>query len=350
MQFLAALAASFALGWPICSALMRYRLLDQPNARSSHVAPTPRGGGIMILLVIAGASLWVGRSHSDRLAWVVPLSALGVGLVSLVDDVRGLSAAVRFGTHIVGAIVLIWGARLLDPRSVAGDWAASLFLPLPLLTAFMILWMVGFTNSFNFMDGINGIAAVQAGVGALAMAGVAAVGAGSWDSPPVLLSVAVSGAALGFLPHNFPRARMFMGDVGSAPLGMVLAFLALWICREHGLRLFIPLAMIHSNFILDTSITLFRRISRGDRWLEPHREHFYQRLIRAGLSHSFVTGCEAVLLVVSSVASVMAARAGMAGQLGAAGFVLVLWGCFFAYAESLFRRSQEPGAAMDRTP
>lgn len=346
---LLALVASFALGWPLCAALIRCRVLDQPNQRSSHVAPTPRGGGIAILVVITFASLWVGRSHPDRLTWLVPLVSSGVGLVSLLDDVRGLSAKVRFGTHIAGAGLLIWGADLADPVGPAAALAAQLQVPPLLMTGLIGLWMVGYTNSFNFMDGINGIAGVQAGMGALAMASVAGFGIGRWDSAPVLLSLAVSGAALGFLPHNFPKARMFMGDVGSAPLGMLLSFLALWICREHGFRLFIPLAMIHANFVLDTAITFVRRIARGDRWLEPHQEHFYQRLVRAGRSHPFVTGCEAVLLMVSSVASMVAASAGLAGQLGAAGFVLLVWGAFFAYAEWVFRRSGAAGVLMART-
>jgi UDP-N-acetylmuramyl pentapeptide phosphotransferase/UDP-N-acetylglucosamine-1-phosphate transferase len=329
---------------------VRWRILDHPNERSSHVGPTPRGGGISILLVIAVASLWLGRSHGGHITWMVPLVALGVGLVSLVDDVRGLSARVRFGAHILGAIALLWGAGLLDSRGEAGNLASTLHVSPRLLQGCMVFWIVGYTNSFNFMDGINGIAAVQAGVGALAMAAVAGVGVGNWESAPVLLSVVVSAAAFGFLPHNFPRARMFMGDVGSAPLGMLLAFLALWICREHGFRLFIPLAMIHANFILDTGITLCRRVVRGDRWLEPHREQFYQRLVRAGQSHTLVTGCEGVLLVVGSVAAVMMAGAGWRGQLVAAGFVVAMWGSFFVYAESIFRRSKEPGAASRRIP
>ena len=337
MQLAIPLFASLLLGWPLCAALQRLRILDQPNQRSSHVAPTPRGGGIAILLVIVGASLWMSRAHEDRLMWIAPLVAIWVGIVSLVDDVRGLSAGVRFGTHIAGASVLIWGLGFTTSVGPMAILAEQLQLPLPLIMLFMVLWIVGYTNAFNFMDGINGIAGIQAGVGAFAMAAVAGVGLGRWDSAPVLISLAVSGAALGFLPHNFPKARMFMGDVGSAPLGMLLGFLVLWICREHGFQLFIPLAMIHTNFILDTSVTLLRRIALGDRWLDSHREHFYQRLVRAGFSHTAVTSWEGVLLSIASVISVLVARSSTIVQLGALLTVMLIWGVFFSTAEYIYR-------------
>jgi UDP-N-acetylmuramyl pentapeptide phosphotransferase/UDP-N-acetylglucosamine-1-phosphate transferase len=338
LQFGITVFASLLLGWPICAGLRRLRVLDQPNKRSNHVAPTPRGGGVAILFVIVAAMLWIGRNNSDPLMWVAPLVAVLVGVVSLVDDVRGLSAGLRFGTHIAGALVLIWGLGFTRSGGPIAVLAQQLQLPFPLILLLMVFWIVGYTNAFNFMDGINGIAGTQAGVGAFAMVAVAGVGTGRWDSAPVLVSLAVSGAALGFLPHNFPKARMFMGDVGSAPLGMLLSFLVLWICSEHSFKLLIPLAMIHANFILDTSVTLLRRIARGDRWLDSHREHFYQRLVRAGLSHSAVTSWEGFLLVITSILSVLVARSSTTGQLGALVTVILIWGVFFSIAEYMFRK------------
>ena len=337
-SYLLALLGSLLLGWPICAVLQRLRILDQPNQRSSHVAPTPRGGGIAIILVIVASSLWMSRSHKDQLMWVAPLVAVLVGIISLVDDVRGVSAGVRFATHIGGALVLIWGLGFTISVGPMAVLAEQLQLPLPLIILLMMLWLVGYTNAFNFMDGINGIAGTQAGVSAFAMAAVAGVSIGRWDSAPVMVSLAVSGAALGFLPHNFPKARMFMGDVGSAPLGLLLSFLVLWICREHSFHLFIPLAMIHANFILDTSVTLLRRIARGDRWLDSHREHFYQRLVRAGFSHTAVTSCEGFLLIMVSIISVLVARSSTAVQLGALATVIFIWGVFFSIAEYIFWR------------
>jgi UDP-N-acetylmuramyl pentapeptide phosphotransferase/UDP-N-acetylglucosamine-1-phosphate transferase len=302
------------------------------------VAPTPRGGSIAIILVIAVGSVWIGRSYNDNLMWVAPLVAVWVGLISLVDDVRGLSAGVRFGTHIAAALVLIWGLGFTVSVGPMAILAEQLHLPFPFILLLMVFWIVGYTNAFNFMDGINGIAGIQAGVGAFAMAAVAGVSIGRWDSAPVIVSLVVSGSALGFLPHNFPKARMFMGDVGSAPLGMLLGFLVLWICREHSFQVFIPLAMIHANFILDTSVTLLRRIARGDRWLDSHREHFYQRLVRAGLSHTAVTSWEGFLLIIASIISVSVARSSTTVQLGALVTVILIWGVFFSIAEYMFWR------------
>jgi UDP-N-acetylmuramyl pentapeptide phosphotransferase/UDP-N-acetylglucosamine-1-phosphate transferase len=277
--------------------------------------------------------------HPDPLIWILPIMAIFVGAISLIDDVRGVPAGLRFGVHLVGAAVPIWLGGFVQAFGPLAELSNGLGVPQWILAVLMGLWMVGYTNAFNFMDGINGIAGFQAGIGGLVMALMVGVGQGKWDSAPVLMSLAVSGAAFGFLPHNFPRARMFMGDVGSAPLGMVLAFLALWICREHGFHLFLPISLVFSNFILDTSITLVRRIRRGDAWLQPHREHFYQRLIRSGRSHVFVTGWETGLLVLSGVVGVGVSTAGWMAQVLAVGFVFLVWASFFGYAEASFRRA-----------
>jgi UDP-N-acetylmuramyl pentapeptide phosphotransferase/UDP-N-acetylglucosamine-1-phosphate transferase len=332
---------SVVVGWPLRLALDHFRILDQPNQRSSHTRPTARGGGIGILGAILLGCLFVGGLPNERLLWTVPAVCCAVALISLIDDVRGLSAGIRFGTHIVGALMLLWAAGFLEN---AGPGLQRLHAAIPgvppaVFIPILLLGVVGYTNAFNFMDGINGIAASQAGITALAMALIGGMG-GHWDSPPVLVSLAVAGGAFGFLPHNFPRARMFMGDVGSAPLGMLLAFLVVWICRDRGFHLILPLALLHANFVLDTGITLVRRMARGENWLQPHREHFYQRLIRSGKSHPFVTGCEAGLLLVTAGVAVACADRGLPAQAIASMLVLTLWGGFFAYAETVFRRAQ----------
>jgi len=132
---------------------------------------------------------------------------------------------------------------------------------------------------------------------------------------------------------------MFMGDVGSAPLGFLLASLALWLARDFGLWILPPLALLHANFVLDTAITLIRRICRGERFYEAHREHFYQRLVRSGESHVFVTGLEAVLLAFVIIMMVGYVHEGMwvRGMLILA--VLAIWTAFFVYCEFCFRDS-----------
>jgi UDP-N-acetylmuramyl pentapeptide phosphotransferase/UDP-N-acetylglucosamine-1-phosphate transferase len=159
---------------------------------------------------------------------------------------------------------------------------------------------------------------------------------------PVRLSLAVAGAALGFLPYNFPHARMFMGDVGSAPLGFLLAFLVLWLGSVAGAWLLVPLALLHANFILDTAVTLVRRIARGDKWHQPHREHFYQRLVRSGKSHTFVTGLELALQLVVLGLMVLYLSAELPGRIVLAFGVILIWVVFFAYCEVAFRHQTNP--------
>lgn len=299
---------------------------------------TVRGGGLGFLTVLLAFGLMAGARWTGELGWVVPAVVAAVAFISFMDDMKGMPALVRLGFHAMGALALGWGAGFWGLKG----WDASLgaLMPVPGWMAFglMVMWMVGYTNAFNFMDGINGIAGIQAGLGGLAMWSIARMGGAAVDSSPMLFCMALAGAALGFLPHNFPRARMFMGDVGSAPLGMLLSFLVLWLCREHGRHLLIPLALVHVNFILDTLVTLVRRMLRGENLLEPHREHFYQRLVRAGRKHAFVSCWEAVLLGVGSVVLMGVVRLGLREQLLGAAAVIAMWSGFFVYAEWVFRR------------
>ncbi|MCX6924750.1 MAG: glycosyltransferase family 4 protein, partial [Verrucomicrobia bacterium] len=285
---------SFALCYPIARALRHLGVIDRPNQRSSHQVPTVRGGGIAIILVVLFGGLAAGW-RSDVALVLMGLS-FGLAAVSLWDDLQPLPPTVRFGGHALAALgvlhALDWPRFSLEVASQPGvAW------PAPMSGLLLFLWLTGYTNAFNFMDGINGLAAGQAIVTGLGMALLGSVASGQWSvvSPPVLLSLVVAGAALGFLPHNFPNARMFMGDVGSAPLGFLLAALVIWMARGFGWWLLVPLALLHANFVLDTGITLVRRVLRGERWYDAHREHFYQRLIRAGKSHPFVTGLEMAL-------------------------------------------------------
>jgi UDP-N-acetylmuramyl pentapeptide phosphotransferase/UDP-N-acetylglucosamine-1-phosphate transferase len=248
--------------------------------------------------------------------------------------------------------------------SLGSQWQFT--IPAVISFTVLFLWIAGYTNAFNFMDGINGIAAGQAVVTGVGMALLSSVASSQgsvvsgqtsevstslsgslWSSgqtagvsPPVLLSVIVAGAAAGFLPHNFPRARMFMGDVGSAPLGFILAVLVIWLARDHGGWLLIPLALLHANFVLDTAITLGRRVLRGERWYEAHKEHFYQRLVRAGKSHTFVTLFEMGLQVVVLGLMLLYVVSTVPVRIALALMVLLIWAGFFVYCEREFRRVQ----------
>ena len=183
------------------------------------------------------------------------------------------------------------------------------------------------------MDGINGLAASQAGITGLGMGLIAGTATAQWSAPAVLASFVVGGAAVGFLPHNFPRARMFMGDVGSAPLGFILAILVIMVARDCGWWLLVPLCMLHFNFVLDTGVTLTKRILRRERWFEAHREHYYQRLVHSGKSHTFVTLVEACLQIICVLVLLLYKYAGSSCRLSLIGVIIFVWCAFGIYVE-----------------
>lgn len=327
---LAAAAVTWGLLFPVRGLLRRRGVVDWPNGRSSHCSPTIRGGGITIIfvLLLAGGVAAV----EERLLGLLVGAAAVLGGVSFVDDTRGVPARVRFAVHALSAAVSLVAVQLLTDYGV------------PLSLAWWVypvawLWIAGYTNAFNFMDGINGIAGMQALTAGIGTALVGTfVGLGS-DHAAVLAAAVIAGSALGFLPHNFPRARVFMGDVSSATLGFLLATLAVWIAAEAGLWLLFWIGLLHANFVLDTGITLVRRALRGDRLSEAHREHFYQRLVRAGQSHTRVTLTQFGLQVLVGCAIVWATPQSPAARWAIGAGVVVLWLVYFAWAEAVFRRA-----------
>lgn len=257
---------------------LRRHALDVPNARSSHDTPIPRGGGFAVVVatvmaVVAGVGLIAAVDSGDvaaTLLGVLLLAALG-----LADDLRGLHELVRFGVQVVVSVTVSY---LLVADSSDG---VAVTAGLTLLAG---LWLTSFTNAFNFMDGINGISGVTACVGA----GWYLWLGHRYDLPAVaLLSAGLLGAAAGFLPLNFPRARLFLGDVGSYGIGVLLACLAIltWIGGAGWLPSVAPLLV----YVADTGWTLLRRMHRREKWWKAHRENVYQRLTARGASPVFVT-------------------------------------------------------------
>jgi UDP-N-acetylmuramyl pentapeptide phosphotransferase/UDP-N-acetylglucosamine-1-phosphate transferase len=329
---------AYLLGWPGYWLLGRLGVIDKPNARSSHGVPTVRGGGVSIIVTILGAIiLWMwleaGAGAQKTILAAMGGSVLVLAGVSFMDDLRSVGARLRFGCHAAAALAVLLTAGI--PRTALGGNLGVLVSAGLALVGF--LWIAGHTNAFNFMDGINGLAAGQAVITGLATAGLALAVGLPPGHPVIWLALATAGAAAGFFPHNFPRARMFMGDVSSAPLGFLLAALGWWLACESGWWLLLPVGLIHANFVLDTGFTLMRRVLRGERWHEPHREHFYQRLVRSGRSHAYVTLRELALQSISALAVISAVRAGGGWVLLAAVSVVAAWTLFFMHAERGFR-------------
>ncbi len=334
--FVASLVASLLCGYVVLRRLKRWQVVDLPNVRSSHERPTPRGGGLGIVAVVLLGGAWDAWRSGGTMLWVVLAAAAVLGAVSFWDDRKSLPWTLRICVQAAGALVV--AAMLAWP--LAADRGVPLAVMAVAVIAFAI---VGYSNAFNFMDGINGIAASQAAVTGLGTIAVAVAAGVKFAHPALVLAAIIAGAAAGFLPHNFPHARMFMGDVGAIFLGFGLAAIAVWIAADHGWWLLVPLGCLHANFILDTAITVIRRISREEVFHQAHREHFYQRLIRAGWSHTRVTLTEAALQIVVATVLALAVSQGKSAVLGTALAVIALWTLFFLFCEKTFRASQAGG-------
>lgn len=262
----------------IIPVLQRRQILDRPNARSSHTVPTPRGGGIGVVAVLLPAlAVWAVLTDV-ALATAIPVlgGAALLALVSWADDLRGLGPLPR-----LGAQALATGAALVPAFLLAV--AIQPLLGLALLVLFFA-W-IWFVNLFNFMDGIDGITGVETLVCAVGVAIVAL----SLPAADALFAPAalIAGAAIGFLVWNWHPARVFLGDVGSVPLG----FLVGWLLLELAARgAWAAAIILPSYYGTDATLTLLRRLLRGEKIWQAHKEHFYQRAVQAGRSHSQVSG------------------------------------------------------------
>ncbi len=281
--------AAWAATGLVRRALVRWRIFDRPNERSSHSVAKPRGGGLalvpVILIAWLGAAAWLGAPDG---LWTVIAGALLIAAVSWRDDLKDLPAGLRLLAQ-AGAVVL----GLLGFGDVGAIFQGLLPGGLDWLAALLIwLW---FINLFNFMDGIDGISGVEAaalGLGCGLVAWSAGLAAASVAAPWLLAA-----AALGFLFWNWEPSRIFLGDVGSVPLGFLLAWLLLRLAAEGqwAAALILP-----AYYLADATITLLRRAVRGERVWRAHREHFYQRAVRGGRSHArvalYVALCNGALI------------------------------------------------------
>jgi UDP-N-acetylmuramyl pentapeptide phosphotransferase/UDP-N-acetylglucosamine-1-phosphate transferase len=272
----ASVATEWLIGWTSAQGV-----LDLPNDRSSHTRATPRGGGIAIVAVTAwavilAAVLWP-EARLSLAGVLVP--ALAIAAVSWLDDLKPLRNRVRFGVHLAAALAAVF---LLGPVRAAEFGSFGSFDLGLAAWPLTLLWIVGMTNAFNFMDGIDGIAGITA---AVAGAAVAAAAGCTGSEPVAAVSLAFAGASIGFLTCNWPPARIFMGDVGSAFCGFLIAVLPLLAGASATSRLAMITAVAMWPFIFDTAFTLCRRAANWENIFKAHRSHLYQRLVIAGWSH-----------------------------------------------------------------
>lgn len=327
---IAAVAAAIATAVARRYALSR-RMLDQPGERRSHQVATPRGGGISIALVMLGALAWLAGTRVLPQPFAVA-SAAGLLLVAGIgwwDDHRPLPASRRLAVHVLAAALLGWGC-----------WMAGAPWPLALLVLGVAVVLV---NVWNFMDGIDGLAASQAAIVAATAAMLAVPGGAAW-----WLAGALAAATIGFLPFNFPRARIFLGDVGSGALGFLLA-IALGALLSSGAgeaaaATSVLLLLPASAFLVDATLTLARRMLRRERWWEPHVQHAYQATARR-VGHVATTVGYALWSLLGASVAVWCADRGVAFSYMMT--AAVLWqvaggGCW--------RMLQDAGSRMNKSP
>jgi UDP-N-acetylmuramyl pentapeptide phosphotransferase/UDP-N-acetylglucosamine-1-phosphate transferase len=284
---LAAWAASTLLTWGSIRYARHKRLIDTPGRRRSHTIPTPRGGGIGIVVAALGGlalmAMMAGDGSDPAAGFALIAAIVVVGAVGWIDDHGGLAPGWRLLAHGCAAVLLGLPALGLALADLGTN---------PLMPWIVLAWMVfaiaivASINLHNFMDGIDGLLALQAlfVFGVLGWVCHAAGRSGEAQAMGLLAA-----ATLGFIPFNFPQARIFMGDVGSGVLGLLIAVAVFWqLAAVPGHRWAGFIA--GSAFLVDSTLTLASRVVSGRRWYSAHREHLYQWLVRAGLSHVQVVG------------------------------------------------------------
>lgn len=297
---LGAFALSTLLTLFVRRVALRWRMVDVPSDRTMHVGAIPRGGGVAISAVILSgiAVLWLSGRVPTPVFLALVVGGAAVAVISWMDDRRGVSSVVRLAVHLAAAA---WAVAWLGglPRILAGDVTLALGAAGHVVGVLWVAWM---TNLYNFMDGIDALAGSEAvGVGAAAGALLLVMGYPGLGAAALLLMA----AAAGFLVWNWPPARIFMGDVGSATLGFLFGVLALASERAGALPA-LGWAILLGVFVFDATVTLLRRMARRERLDVPHRSHAYQRAVLGGLGPGSVS---ALALAVNLVLAVLVAAA-----------------------------------------
>lgn len=265
-----------------CRIAWNYQILDRPNERSSHTRPIPLGGGVVIVLSVLASGAWVANEIDWKRSLIYLISGSMMAWMGWRDDVRSLPATFRLVVQSIIALVSIWGMGYFKVVAIPMFGHVQLGLFGILIT---FLWIVGLTNAYNFMDGIDGMAG-----------GVALVAAMGWmwlssDTQTWFVfwvALAIAASSLGFLGHNWSPARVFMGDVGSTFLGYTFAVLSLVSANQGGDALLIG-TLLMWTVIMDSFVTFLTRVVRRENVFTGHRSHLFQRLVLVGYKHSTIS-------------------------------------------------------------
>lgn len=274
----------------------RRQIIDHPNERSSHVTPTPRGAGLAIVVLVIGMGLWFAGEAGWSRSLIYIICGLVIAWLGWRDDVSSLSARLRFAVQGLVAAVSIYGLGYFKAVTIPLFGELQLGVVGVIIT---FLWIVGLINAYNFMDGIDGIAGGVALAGAL---GWMLLASHMHNNFVFWIALAIAASSLGFLGHNWSPAKIFMGDVASTFLGYTFAVLPLLSATQGGDALMLG-TLLMWTFIMDSSVTFFQRLFKGEKLLYGHRSHLYQRLVIGGYKHATVSMLYILLTLLASFLS-----------------------------------------------
>jgi asparagine synthase (glutamine-hydrolysing) len=326
--FLAIIIASYGLVFLIRRWASRMAIFDIPNERSSHTTPTPRGGGLAIVVITLAVVLIFSLLNGG---WQKSLFYLAGGAILAFlgwrDDVRSMPARVRFLVQGLVAIGTITGLGYFDALPFPFIGRIELGILGILLT---IIWIVGLTNAFNFMDGIDGIAGGVAATAGFGWVVLIQAGGGTTTGLAFWIALAIAAASLGFLLQNWSPAKIFLGDVGSVFLGYSFAVLPLLV-ENNTVQPLMPGILVVWVFIIDAGVTFIGRAYRHERLFSAHRSHLYQRMVIGGMSHAAVSS----IYIILTILGVLLARGWISGDVWSHWLILIgipLFWCVFYYA------------------
>jgi len=287
-------AVAFSLVWFFCFLFSKsssiFYVLDEVTDRSLHSEPKPRTGGIAITSTIL--FFWVlivlvlkdQQSHYFAMVGMVILS-----IISHLDDRNSISQFWRLMVHFLVAVLMVCSLFQLSVDAMANIVAMKYWFVISTFLVLVIVWSI---NLYNFMDGSDGLAG---GMGVIGFSCLAWFGWSTENQLYFLLAITIAAANLGFLVHNFPPAKLFMGDVGSTVMGYLVAFFSLWGIQATIFSWWVPV-LIFSPFFVDATVTLLRRILSGERFWQAHKSHYYQKLVELGLGHAKTVMFEYILM------------------------------------------------------
>ena len=317
---LTSFVVSLGLSLLLAHARGHWQILDIPNQRSLHTRPTPRTGGIAILLGCAAALSVAWFTQEILIAGTSLLAAITLlAIVALIDDRHTLGAGPRLLIQIIAVSLLLF-TPASPPLAILTQVIALLFL----------VWMI---NLYNFMDGMDGFA------GGMAVIGFASFALLAWQAGNMEFALGcavIVAAAAGFLLLNFPPARLFMGDTGSTVLGLLAGVVILYAHSEAILPVWLGL-LVFSPFIVDASVTLATRILRGEQFWKPHKTHYYQKLVQIGWGHKRTVLAEYVLMSAAGGTAVVAADQSLAHQT----VIIAGWAVLYAILIYLIHRAEQ---------